>query len=75
LRHYNPDSPEAFIKCVKLAVENYCFIRPHHSLGGATPMETYANNIPNLEYAEDMAKARSSRIVENQKARCGTCER
>lgn len=55
------------------SVKDYCFVRPHNSLDGITPMELYTNNIPLLCYEEEVAMATQRRMGYNRGRGCGKC--
>ncbi|WMJ74868.1 hypothetical protein RCC89_17120 [Cytophagaceae bacterium ABcell3] len=73
LRYYDPDSDERLSKCLSLAVEDYCSVRPHGSLGGRTPLEAYTDVFPDMDFTEQARKARMARVSFNKSNGCGRC--
>ena len=73
LNHYKPNSLPLLIECIRLAVYNYSFVRPHGSLNGMIPMELYTNQHLNIDIKSYMMKAKTERIEQNRKHSCGVC--
>ncbi|WMJ71965.1 integrase core domain-containing protein [Cytophagaceae bacterium ABcell3] len=73
LRYYEPDSGERLYECLSLAVEDYCSVRPHVSLGGRTPLEAYTDVFPDLDFTEKTRQAREVRVNFNKSNGCGRC--
>jgi|SRR5690554_1068844 len=74
LRHYKPDTFEKLSSCLEEIVRDYNEIRPHGSLNGLTPMESYTNNLVNLDYKQEKINIKALRILENQKVNCSNCK-
>jgi len=74
LRTYKPNTLIQVIECIRLAVNDYCLVRPHGSLNGATPMEIYTNQQVIINTKSFMMQSRTERIEQNRKHSCGICK-
>ena len=73
LRYYKPRTLEELEKVVLIIIEDYNTIRPHGSLKGLTPLESYSNVAP-LDFKPQIKAARLTRIHENRLNRCYKCD-
>lgn len=74
LRHYKPSTLPQLMECVRLAVYDYCYLRPHGALKGMIPMEVYANQQTKIDTGAYMIQSKIRRIEQNRKHGCGTCK-
>ena len=74
LRHYKPNTLPQLIECIHLTVQDYCFVRPHGSLNGKTPMEVYTDQQLNTATNAFMIQAKAERVEQNRKHTCGICK-
>ena len=72
LRQHKPENLHQLTACIHAAVHDYCFVRPHGSLNGMTPMETYTKQQLNINSHEYMKEAKAARIELNRKHICRT---
>jgi len=73
LRHYDPRTFSALIKCLAMAVEDYTYKRPHGSLKGLTPFEAYTQPLRKPDFRARIKQARSLRVEQNRNAGCQEC--
>ena len=68
------DLQPQLIECIHLTVQDYCFVRPHGSLNGKTPMEVYTDQQLNTATNAFMIQAKAERVEQNRKHTCGICK-
>jgi hypothetical protein len=73
LRKKLPNSLEALIPCLEEIIPDYNQVRPHGSLKGLTPHESYTNQDVKIQQKHCKMKARAMRINENKAINCGVC--
>lgn len=73
LRKKLPNSLDALITCLEEIIHDYNCIRPHGSLHGLTPHESYTNQDVKIQQKHCKMKARAMRINENKAINCGVC--
>ena len=73
LRKKLPNSLEELIGCIEEIILDYNCIRPHGSLKGLTPHESYTNQDVKIQQKHCKMKARAMRISENKAVNCGVC--
>jgi len=63
------------IKLLDWIIEDYQYVRPHHSLRGLTPYEAISGyQVPKDKWTQDLQNAKQLRIRENTKESCGICK-
>jgi hypothetical protein len=72
LRYYKPKTYEELQKVTADFVRIYNTIRPHGSLDGLTPFQSY-QNIEKVNYSPQISSARTPRFQENKSMICGLC--
>jgi hypothetical protein len=71
---HDPDAREKLRSLLAFAFHEYDTIRPHASLGGLTPDESYRGVKPDREKEKlHLNAARTERIAYNLKNQCGKC--
>jgi len=73
LRHWQPQTPTEFIRCVERFIQDYAMVRPHGSLDGRTPFEAYTGMKAMPMSPALLAQARAERMKANTGAACGKC--
>jgi putative transposase len=68
---YSPTQVLNFLE--KKAIPDYNEIRPHVSLKGLTPLESYGLKSVPPEWNDQLAIARKERIAYNRKSKCSKC--
>lgn len=71
ISHHKPQNLPQLETCIRESVPDYSCVRPHGSLKGLTPMETYTGNIPSMDFSAQIAQATIERVEKNRKMECG----
>jgi len=73
IRKQEPQNFQQLLSGLPAHVLDYSSIRPHGSLKGYTPMETYTSKAISMDFTEQTKLARAQRTAMNKAQGCKTC--